>query len=136
MRTTLLCVAGVALVAAPLHTQDTKTSVSATIAGTRSHASDLTQAALIGRGWTITSATDNLIVTEQRYVRTIGYPISVRVSLVAVGSDSARAIMTGQFPPMDYPGSLPIPVTTSHKPEYRELQAIRDAVVATSKRSS
>jgi hypothetical protein len=114
--------------------QDATQSVSVTVAGTKSHASDLAQAAIIAQGYAIESATDNAIVSTPSGVRGgwSKYRTVVHAGVLGVGSDSVRVVIsevaTGIARPlagMELPAG---PVTVKQKKEYAEMQAIRDAI--------
>jgi hypothetical protein len=126
----------------PLRAQDTTQAVSATIAGTKSHASDLAQAAIIAHGYSVASATDNLVTSTPRGVRGgfLKYRTVVHASVLGVGSDSVRVVIsevaTGNARPLAGMELPTAPVTVKQKKEYAEMRAIRDAIAGTGKDTS
>jgi len=123
--------------ATPLVAQDTPTSVSVTVAGTRAHATDLTTAALMARGYSIASASEYAVVTAPGEMRggMSKFRLTIHAAIAGVGTDSTHvtlsAIATGIGTPLLNFQPPSASVTVKHKPEYRELQGIRDAIAAT-----
>lgn len=134
MRMVIQLVAAALAVLSPLAAQDTPTSVSVTVAGTRAHAVDLASAALTTRGYSIATASEYAVVTAPGAMRggMSKFRLTIHATIAAVGADSARvtlsAIATAIGSPFMQLQPASASVTVKHKPEYRELQAIRDAV--------
>ena len=121
-------------IAHPAQAQDTPTSVGAKIPGSRAHASELTQAALVAQGFSLESATDGLIVTAPIANRR-NTQLAVHASIFEVGSDSARVVLSAiatSRAQLALPGALAAlaskTIDTGDKPEYRKLQALRDSI--------
>jgi hypothetical protein len=124
------------LAAAGAGAQDSTQSVSTAVAGTRSHAVDLTVAALTAHSYSIETASEYAVTTAPSSIRGgwSKYRLVAHAALTAVGTDSVRvvlsAIATSIGSPVANFAPPQAPVTIKQKAEYRELQEIRNDIGA------
>ena len=123
----LLSFAALCIAAAPLRAQDPHSSVAVTVAGTKAHALDLATGALTLRSYPITSATESLIITGDKYLPSRG-TMFIQATITERGADSAKILLKG-FVTTGRTMHLPdVPVTTRFKAQYGQLEQVANDI--------